>query len=422
MDFSTTTQNSTEGVLNSTHDSNITTEVAFGYFYVPAAIPYSVRIAGITTGILLVATGIPGNIMLMIASLLKPRDHGQGRMNTPEILVFSLAATDAFFLAVKGSLNIHTYLVGTWIFGQRTCTLLFMTLQMCHTLALEHIIAITLCRYLLVVHSKGLSPTWYGTVLLLAVIYAVPLALTMSFMTRDAMVFFPVVMTCLSMATVTGENTKPVFAIFGMLIIVGVGVLLCYIHIYIHVRRSRSSVNSLPGDDPAGNGNSAEAAKTRAAFVRREVKLIRTIAYVFLSFCLTYPVSPLLLTVDPRVQWSLGVHYIGVFTDTMTGCLNWVIYGLTNDWVRKRYRQIITCDIWRGRHKRRRVAPGGNTASTRSTTKPSTSGAMESRKVQVPPVQSKFEQSEYPVIRPVKITSQSPQYYSACFIQNSLNS
>ena len=128
-------------------------------------IPNIVCIFGALLGIFMVGTGIPGNVMLMVASLMKPSDidkTGGGKaitsLNLPDIFVFSLAVNDAVFLLISGCLNVYTYLTGSWKFGPTTCKVLFVTDQLCHTLALEHIGAIGLLRYFAVVHNKRIKP------------------------------------------------------------------------------------------------------------------------------------------------------------------------------------------------------------------------------------------------------------------------
>ena len=315
-------------------------------------IPNTVCIFGAFLGIFMVGTGITGNIMLMVASLMKPSymdrtgEKVTSSLNLPDIFVFSLAVNDAVFLLISGCLNAYTYLVGSWKFGPTTCKVLFVTDQLCHTLALEHIGAIGLLRYLAVVYNRRITPKWYSTVVIIGIMFLVPLILIFNFMPKNGLVFFSKTMNCISLETASGQRRSPsVIPVISVLAVIGFGLAMCYLHIYIHVRRSRASIHDV------------ENTTMREIFTKREIKLIRTIVYVFLSFSITFPIEPLILTMDKDTKWPFGIFYIGVAADTLTGCLNWIIYGVTNDWVRQKYLQIITCQIWTERKRRNQVAP-----------------------------------------------------------------
>ncbi len=318
--------------------------------YASADLSSDLRILGALVGSALVLTGVPGNVLLMIVSLWKTKR----RLNMPEILVFSLAVTDTYFLLVRGCLLVFTYITGRWTYVPQVCALMFVTVQMCHILALEHIVAISLARYLFVVFNKSLT-TWYGTGTVLLLLYVVALGMTLGVAPDlNGLVFYTPIMSCFSLeGAARNKLYMPAVSVFSALLTVAVALLLCYLHIYVHVRRSRASVANMQPD--AGTTNNESVVK--AALIKREIKLIRTVAYVFGSFCLTYPVSPLMMAIDKRGEWPTGVHFIGVAADLSTACLNWVIYGVTNEWVRARYRKIITSFACLKRTRRATVAP-----------------------------------------------------------------
>ena len=290
----------------------------------------------------------------MIVSVTKPLDKKAQRIKTnfASQLVFSLAASDTYFLIVRGFLSVFTYCKGTWTFGPAVCTLLFVTRQACHTLAVEHIVAISFVRYLAVVHRKIIAPRWYITVLVLVIIYSIPTALVIAFI-PESLVFFPRTMTCLSFETATRQQENyAVVNTASVLLVVAVILIFFYLHIYIHVRRSRVSIH-----DIQNRGENDEEARRNIAFIKRELKLIRTTAYVFFSFSLTYPVTSVILAIDKNMEWPYGLHYICVATDTLTAGLNWIIYGVKNDWIRKRYSQIISCKMCMDMKKPSRISP-----------------------------------------------------------------
>ena len=335
-------------------DFNETAVTIWSDVYIVGEIPWNVRVIGALVGLILMSTCIPGNILLMIVFLMKPLDKGikQLKTNFAGQLVFSLAVSDTFFLIVRGFLSVHTYMKGTWTFGTAACTLLFATRRVCHTLAVEHIVAISFVRYMAVVHHKIVAPKWYGTALVLIILYTIPIVLVVFFI-PDRLVFLPKTIMCLSFETATKKQVNSnIVKVVAVMIVVAVGLVLCYFHIYIHVRRSRATIHSIQ-NNPEDN----DEARMNAIFIHREIKLIRTIAYVFFSFSLTYPVASVLLAIDRDMEWSYGVHYICVASDTLTAGLNWIIYGVTNSWIRKRYRQIMSCQICSERKQKIMVAP-----------------------------------------------------------------
>ena len=72
-------------------------------------------------------------------------------------------------------------------------------------------------------------------------------------------------MNCISLETASGQRRSPSSTpVVSILAVIGFGLAMCYLHIYIHVRRSRASI-----DD-------AENTTMREIFSKREIKLIRT--------------------------------------------------------------------------------------------------------------------------------------------------
>ena len=171
--------NPSEAPYMTLSDHNATT-MGSSEIYVVGEIPWNVRIIGALVGLTLMLTCIPGNILLMIVSVTKPLDKKAQRFKTNFAgqLVFSLAVSDTYFLIVRGFLSVYTYFKGTWTFGPAVCTLLFVTRQACHTLAVEHIVAISFVRYLAVVHRKIIAPRWYITTVVLVMMYSIPTALS----------------------------------------------------------------------------------------------------------------------------------------------------------------------------------------------------------------------------------------------------
>ena len=330
------------------------TTTSLNEIYVVGEIPWNVRIIGALVGLTLTLTCIPGNILLMIVSVTKPLDKKAQRFKTNFAgqLVFSLAVSDTYFLIVSGFLSVYTYFKGTWTFGPAVCTLLFVTRQACHTLAVEHIEAISFVRYLAVVHRKIIAPRWYITTVVLVMMYSIPTALVIAFI-PERLVFLPRTMTCLSFETATRQQENyAVVNTASVLLVVAVVLIFFYLHIYIHVRRSRASIH-----DIQNRSENDDQARLNLAFIKRELKLIRTTAYVFFLFSLTYPVTSVILAIDKNMEWSYGLHYICVATDTLTAGLNWIIYGVTIDWIRKRYGHIVSCKFCSDMKKPSRVAP-----------------------------------------------------------------
>ena len=229
------------------HSDHNATTTSLSEIYVVEEIPWNVRIIGTLVGLTLMLTCIPGNILLMIVSVTKPLDKKAQRIKTnfASQLVFSLAASDTYFLIVRGFLSVYTYCKGTWTFGPAVCTLLFVTRQACHTLAVEHIVAISFVRYLAVVHRKIIAPRWFITVVVLVIMYSIPTALVVAFI-PESLVFFPRTMTCLSFETATRQQENyAVVNTASVLLVVAVILIFFYLHIYIHVRRSRVSIHDI---------------------------------------------------------------------------------------------------------------------------------------------------------------------------------
>ena len=221
--------------------------------------------------------------MLMMAISMKLLNKGIGNgnknLNLPDIFVFSLAIADTCYLSAVGSFTMYTYLVGTWAFGQATCKFLFVTEHLCATLALEHIVGISLLRYLLVVHNKRIVPRWYGTAIALSLMYLLLLVPILCNVPKSGLAFFSTTMNCISIERALGQGQSPsAIPVLVVLVVIALGLAACYLHIYFHVGRSRANIQ---------NSSENDEAQMNPTLVKREIKLMTTIAYAFFSFLLT---------------------------------------------------------------------------------------------------------------------------------------
>ena len=295
-------------------------------------------ITGATLGIVVVALGTFGNVLVILAVVFsKPL------MKASNMFIVSLAVCDLFQTVMVRPLYIHTYTIGSWHFGSQVCRYALYASNLATLESILHVSTIAFYRYVIIVHPaaarKFQSPR--AVVVLIVLIYLVPLLV----------VLLPSLARMRSPPTVGRDvifNTHIMFCVYvkysgredgfsgslvgiikkvAFLFCSAIFLFYCYIRIYHVVRVSGRSINHQGAFSP-----------TR---LRREMTLLKTVIVVFLAFVISYLPVTVLYAIDKSAALPDLLYVVAVLLLWCSSSVNWMIYGLMNRQFLQAYRAVL---------------------------------------------------------------------------------
>lgn len=319
-------------MLNATLADNVSHLVTMGTTE-DDDIQAGVAIAGVTLGIVIIAIGAFGNVLVILAVVLcKPL------YKSSNMFVVSLAVCDLFQTVMVKPLYVHTYVAGEWQFGAQVCLYALYASNFAILESILHVSAIAFYRYVIIVHPKAARcfQNIRAVVGLLLLIYILPLLIVLapsiprltnnvSVLGRDV-VFNTKIMFC---SYVKHSDFRIGGVVKKVMFLTGAAIFLfyCYIRIYHSVRVSGRSITTNGGFSPCR--------------MRREITLLKTVLAVFLSFVVAYLPISILYGADKYRTFPDVVYFFGVILLWMSSSINWMIYGLMNKQYRQAYRFIL---------------------------------------------------------------------------------
>ena len=294
----------------------------------------NVAVAGVVAGIVTVALGVFGNVLVILA-VLQVKSLCRAR----NMFVLSLAVCDLFQVALVRPLYIYTYSVRSWQFSPGVCLYALYASNLALLESILHVAAIACYRYLLIVHPRLASYIQGKRVVgaLISLIYLLPLSilllpsikrLTKPLTMNQDIIFNTRIMFCCYVKEVTVSPLAGITKKLLFLGVTGVVLLFCYVRIYQTVHKSGRIVTSQGG--------------MSAVRLQTEITLLKTLLVVLASFTVTYLPLSVLYALD-RDKSMGGIPYLVTVTALWSSsCINWMIYGLMNKQYLQAYRYILT--------------------------------------------------------------------------------
>ena len=319
--------------------SNITSDYAIselGDFDLSQA----ASITGATLGVIVVAVGTFGNILVIVAVLCS-----KSLLKTSNMFIISLAVCDLFQTIMVRPLYIHTYIIGYWEFGAKVCQYALYASNLATLESILHVSAIAFYRYVIIVHPtvarKFQSPR--AVLILLLLIYIVPLFIIL-------LPSLPKIHTTPVMGQNMSFNNHIMFCVYNkfsddrdkfsgsligiikkstFLLCAATFLFYCYMRIYHIVRVSGRMLDNTQGT------------VLSPARLRREMTLLKTVVVVFLAFVISYLPVTILYSTDKMVQVPDPVYVVAVILLWCSSSVNWMIYGLMNKQFLQAYRNVL---------------------------------------------------------------------------------
>lgn len=297
--------------------------------------PLEIRVAGGTLGTVVLALGIFGNVVVILAVWRHPPLR-----RSSNLFVTSLAVCDLFHSLLVRPLYLYSYVAGgAWPFGAHLCVYTLVSSNLAVLESILHVTSIAFHRYVILVHPRlgRCFRRRFAIVAMLVVVYALPLAVVLAQSSprlkvdmtvgRDV-IFNGHIMFCSfvrhSQFRLSGVVKKTSFVVAA-----AVFIFYCYVRIYHLVRRR-------------GRRLVAYGSLTTAR-LRRELTLLRTVVAVFLTFVANYLPITLIYGLDTSRTLPYVAYFVGVMLLWTSPGLNWIIYGLMNAQFSKAYRRLFCC-------------------------------------------------------------------------------
>ena len=297
-------------------------------------------ITGATLGVMVVAVGTFGNILVIVAVVCS-----KSFLKASNMFIISLAVCDLFQTIMVRPLYIHTYILGYWEFGAKVCQYALYASNLATLESILHVSAIAFYRYVIIVHPtvarKFQSPR--AVLILLLLIYVVPLCIIL-------LPSLPKLRTTPVMGQNISFNNHIMFCVYNkfsddrdkfsgsmigiikkaaFLICAAAFIFFCYMRIYHLVRVSGRMLDNTQGS------------VFSPARLRREMTLLKTVVVVFLAFVISYLPVTILYSTDKMVQVPDHVYVIAVILLWCSSSVNWMIYGLMNKQFLQAYRAVF---------------------------------------------------------------------------------
>lgn len=289
--------------------------------------PASISLAGIAVGIIIIAVGAFGNVIIILAVIFsKPL------CKSSNIFMVSLAVCDLFQSLMVKPLYVHTYIAGRWLFGRQVCLYALFASNLAILESILHVTVIAFYRYVIICHPKCAPrlQTLRSVILVLLGLYIIPLLIvlvpSLPRVQSGEVVFNEKIMFCSfvrhSEFRLSGVLKKVLF-----LLAAAIFLFYCYIRIYTKVRESGRSVNEQGTFSPSR--------------IRREMSLLKMVIVTYVTFVISYLPLSILYGADIHRTCPYIVYFIGVCLLWVSSSINWVIYGLVNKQYSAAYRYIL---------------------------------------------------------------------------------
>ncbi|XP_067130087.1 G-protein coupled receptor moody-like [Centruroides vittatus] len=343
-DFSNVTLFINDSVItNNTSVSNVTTVPLFETY--PKELLYFAAAACIV----FVFIGVPGNFVTIVALLKSPRLR-----NVTSAFIINLCVADELFCIFSIPLAASLFIHKTWIYSDFLCTIFPLFRSTNVAVSLFTIIAITVNRYVIIVHPKNYTKIY--TKVSISVIIAFIWLVSFALLTPTALgiwgkfAFDPEVGTC-TVVKVNGKSSKTFIHILAF-VIPCFTFVFCYSRIFWIVRKSEKKFKIGHGLKKEENdkkfklkccGKKAEKSESEGKQKQsKDLKLLKVILVIFLAFVFCY--TPIIFVKIFKKEKSLpALNIIGYLGGYCTGCINPIIYVIMSREYRRAYAELFKC-------------------------------------------------------------------------------
>lgn len=306
--------------------------------------------------------GIPGNLISIGALARSPRLR-----NATTTFIINLCVADAIFCSFSIPLSASTFLQGRWVHGDALCVLFPLVRYSNVAVSLLSVVAITVNRYVLIVHPQKYKSVykkhWIALMVVIIWLFSFVCLLPPLLKVWGKFGFDPTVGTC-TILKVNGRSPKVFLYVFAF-VMPSLAFVICYSRIFWVVRKAHRNVKERRPDitlETRGkmeggsksprillqqlrekfHTSSSEISGKRKKQLTKDIRLLRMILVIFFTFVICYlPVTIIKIT---RKEDDLPViNILGYVSIYFSSCINPIIYVLMSQEYRQAYKKCFSC-------------------------------------------------------------------------------
>ncbi|XP_046750242.1 G-protein coupled receptor moody isoform X2 [Diprion similis] len=292
-----------------------------------------------TVAILILVTGVVGNLLTIIALCRYPKVR-----NVAAAFIISLCVADFIFCLLVLPFDSIRFIDSRWAANNFLCHLVPFLRYGNVGVSLLSVAAITVNRYIMIAHhekyNKVYKKHWIALMIVFCWCFSYGMQVPTLLGVWGKFDYDPNLETCSIVKDTQGHSSKTFLFVMGFLIpcIMIVG---CYAKIFWVVHRSESRMRKHAAPtikSPHSPRKDVREIKQR----RSEWRITKMVLAIFLSFLACYLPITIVKVADASVEHP-GLHVAGYLLLYFASCVNPIIYVIMNKQYRQAYAGVISC-------------------------------------------------------------------------------
>ena len=123
-----------------------------------------------------------------------------------------------------------------------------------------------------------------------------------------------------------------------------VTVLVCYLKVFLHVRKSRKEIQKIGGNISGGNSSGQKS------LTSSEVQLAKTLFIIYVVFLICWAPYAVVVLIDIQDEWSKVAYVVAIQLAHTNSSVNSIIYAASNKDFRTGYQMVLRkccCPCWK---------------------------------------------------------------------------
>ena len=139
------------------------------------------------------------------------------------------------------------------------------------------------------------------------------------------------------------------YTLFFVLVTIGpplATVAVCYLKVFLHVRKSRKRIEKAGGNITTGKSDTNRAStkgvsREPSTFTSSEIQLAKTLFIIYVAFLICWAPYAVVVLVDMHDTWPKVVYVVAIQMAHTNSSLNSIIYAACNRDFRTGYRMVL---------------------------------------------------------------------------------
>ncbi|XP_058792835.1 G-protein coupled receptor moody isoform X2 [Phymastichus coffea] len=293
-----------------------------------------------TVSILIMITGLLGNLLTIIALLKYPKVR-----NVAAAFIISLCAADFIFCLLVLPFDSIRFIDASWANVRFLCVLVPFLRYGNVGVSLLSVGVITINRYIMIAHhglyGRVYKKQWIALMIFFCWAFSYGMQIPALVGSWGSFAYDSNLETCSIVRDANGRSPKTFLFIMGF-VIPCIVIVACYSKIFwvVHKSESRMRKHTAP---PAIKSPHSPGRDTREIKQRRsEWRITKMVLAIFLGFVACYLPITIVKVADAEVRFP-AFHVLGYLLLYFASCVNPIIYVIMNKQYRQAYAGVISC-------------------------------------------------------------------------------